>query len=653
MRLKLGELQEQQRSDLRSIAGLRVRADEPPGPCPSCGGPMHVLKTVERRALTLSHGAFVAHETVHACAADCRLPERDGKLGALVIQRQPALARLLPPRCTSGYDVMCFVGRARFVHYQQREEIRSSLEREHGIVLSLGEISALGRRFLVYLEALHEARAGVLRAALESDGGWPLHVDSTGEDGQGTLLVVYAGWRDWVLGAWKIPTERADAILPRLRAVAARFGPPCAVMRDLGRAVIEATGSLIAELGRPIPNLGCHLHFVKDVGKDLLSASHDELRELFRRVAPLSRLRALARDLGRTLDADLAPARQRVAEWLAGADDRFLLPAGNDGLAVVRALAQWVLDYSHDGTDAGFPFDRPYLDLYRRCLRACRATESLLRKPYDDGRVHHMLERLHGLLVPVRQEASFHGSARILEARGLLFDELRDALRLQDKPTRNRAAGLDAVIAKPAELRDVKEAVEQLHLSLRDRRPARGPAGDTREAIDLIVDHLDRHGPSLWGHAIALPPEKGGGVRLAARTNVRLESFFHEMKHGERRRSGRKSLAQDFEQLPAAAALARNLLRPDYVTLLCGTVESLPEAFADLDAADRSTSLPARLRAAPPPVEEQVEIVSASLPKADRTLVRTAPMQARLFAEASSRAPRLSAHPRGGAPTVD
>ncbi|MEJ2327598.1 MAG: hypothetical protein P8Y25_12630, partial [Chromatiaceae bacterium] len=31
-----------------------------------------------------------------------------------------------------------------------------------------------------------------------------------GEDGRGTLLLVMAGWRHWVLGAWKISTERAE-----------------------------------------------------------------------------------------------------------------------------------------------------------------------------------------------------------------------------------------------------------------------------------------------------------------------------------------------------------------------------------------------------------------------------------------------------------
>ncbi len=650
----VGDLQQQHQAEIRSTTGVLVHANQAPGPCPSCGGVMHVRKTVEHGGVTLKHGGFQVRETVHVCAAGCRTPGPEGRPGRAVITRQAAVAELLVPRSAVGYDVMTFVGLERFVHYRQREEIRATLGRQYGIALSLGALSELSGRFLVYLEALHQARAGALREALEHDGGWPLHIDATGEDGQGTLFVAYAGWRGWALGAWKIPTERADAMLPKLRAVAARFGTPCAVMRDLGKAVIEAARDFVAEFERPIPVLGCHLHFVRDVGKDLLRASHDHLRDLFRRFEVLPRLRTLARDLGRHLGTDIDQARRGVADWLAGEDERFLIPEGKAGLAVIRALGQWVLDYPDDGTDAGFPFDRPYLDLYRRCLRACRAAESLLRKPHDDVRGHQGLERLHRIIEPVRSTLPFQGPARTLERRARLFDELRDALRLQVKPPPHQPAAPADAQPQLAELRDVKKAVADLQDSLHERRPERGPAQDMRKAIDVILTHLACHGPSLWGHGIALPPEAGGGIRVVERTNVRLESFFHEIKHGERRRSGRKVLTQDFEQLPAAAVFARNLTQPDYVTILCGTLEDLPRACAQLDAADRSRSLPARLRAAASTAvgAEDTDIVSASLPKADRDLVRTEAMQDRVLAEARSRAPRRPARQRGDSATV-
>lgn len=93
-------------------------------------------------------------------------------------------------------------------------------------------------------------------------------------------------------------------------------------------------------------------------------------------------------------------------------------------------------------------------------------------------------------------------------------------------------------------------------------------------------------------------------------------------------------ISSDFR---TAAVLARNLTKPDYIALLCGTIDDLPRAFAAIDADDRSLSLPARLRALPLP---EHDVVSSSLPKADRDLVRTDVLRDRVLAEARSRAPR-------------
>ena len=166
---------------------------------------------------------------------------------------------------------------------------------------------------------------------------------------------------------------------------------------------------------------------------------------------------------------------------------------------------------------------------------------------------------------------------------------------------------------------------------------------DQRRAIDIVLAHLERHGPSLWGHVVKLPRAIGGGIRLVERTNVILESFWGDLKHGERRRSGRKDLSQDFEQLPAEAVLAQNLNHADYVAVVSGTLENLPRAFADLDAEDRSCALPVRVRAAASRTADCGDVVSASLPRADRDLVRSDVMQERVAAEIRSSAPRWQA----------
>lgn len=618
---------------LRSTRDTRVFVQEAPGACPCCGGKMCVQKTSWRKGVTREHGSFSACETIHVCAAGCRTGDK------LVTRRASALASVLPPKGVVGYDVIVFVGLERYVRHRQREEIRAQLALQ-GIHISDGEISGLCRRFLAYLEALHESCAAGLRDALAKDGGWPLHVDATGEDGRGTLLVVLAGWRRWVLGAWKIPTERADAIIPRLRAIVERFGAPCALVRDLGRAVTEACNTLVASLEPTPPVLACHLHFLADVGGDLLEQSHGQLRELFRRFGVKAGLRALARDLGRALGTHIAKAREAFSDWQGRAGEGHLLPEGNAGLAIVRAMAQWVLDHHCDGQDQGFPFDLPYLALRDRCVTARRAADAFARRLPDDKGVTKALERLRRILEPTVSEVPFERTCRVLRARDALFTELRDALRLRPKPAGRRTSSLTTPLMQADELRDIQAAITQLTASLAQRRPARGPAQDMRQAIDIVLTHLKTHGRYLFGHVVQLSASAGGATRIVDRTNNRLETFFDELKRGERRRSGRKNLAQDLEQMPPAATLASNLCSPEYVAIVCGSLEKLPQAFAALDAKSSSRSSLVARAATRTLTGTDCDVVSASLPTPDRILIRTEAMEARLHAAANSRAPR-------------
>ena len=601
---------------LRATSGVLVTAPQPVNAetCAGCGGRTRVQKTRVRAGVTMAHGRVRIGLKVRVCRARCQTKTARGSTD---------LSALFPARATFGYDVIVRVGLERFVHYRQRHEIRAALA-DDGVELSDAQISLLGRKFLGYLEALHRARAPALRAALAADGGWPMHVDATGEDGRGTLLVVYAGWRGWVLGAWKVPTERADVILPRLKQIAVRFGAPCAIMRDLGRAVTEATATFAAGHAPAIHILACHMHFLRDVGKDLMRKAHDEMRGRVRHFKLLPKLRALARGLGRKLGAALPQARRAVEQWMLQHDRSHRLPDGNHGLAVVRALAQWGLDFPHDGLDQGFPFDVPMLDLYDRAIEVLAALDAFLRTAPNDLTVRKAAERLHRILRPVHCEVPFERIACELRTRRALFLELRNALRLGTKP--------DHLTRPPAEpkvdIELVRDAVVALTASLRARRPARGPAKETRRGIDIVLQHLDRHAHSLWGHAIRLPD---GTTRPVDRTNNKLEGFFHGLKHDERRRSGRRILTNDLENLPPAATLARNLTRPDYVETLCGSLANLPAAFAKLDAEGTAT------------VDDRVpddEIVTRSLPIPDRDIVRTDEMAARIFAAASSRAPR-------------
>jgi hypothetical protein len=570
--------------------------------------------------VTIELGDFIAHETIRICTARCRYPS-----GQLVTRRSESLSLRVSSGKVYGYDLEVYVGLERFLHHRQREEIRGDLARRHGIELSSGQVTEMSARFLSHLEVLHRSQAPALRKALASDGGYPLHLDATGEDGRGTLLVAFAGWRHWVLGAWKIPTERAEFILPGIQSIAASFGAPCAIMRDLGRAMKEATNEFVLSLKDPIPVLACHLHFLSDIGEDLLEEAYDKLRKLFRKVGLVQHLRAFVRQQGRNLGESIEQGRDGLRCWLAESDQSHRIPDGVSGTTAVRSLAQWVLDYRADGTDQGFPFDLPYLDLYDRCLQVSQATKAFLRESPADVKVKKSLDKLGQILRPIECDVPpFTSIGVTLSKRAKLFTELRRALRLEDKDS---PAGIDSE-RQIKKLNDVRSAVETLTASLKERRPERGPAKDMRQAIDLILSHLDRHGPYLWGHVIATPKQAGAGIRLVDRTNNVLESFFHTMKRGERRRSGRKILTQDFERLPPAAALAINLRHTAYVEIICGSLDRLPQVFAQLDAGNRSRSIAAGSEYRATTVE------TASLSSMDQQLIRTPAMGDRIIAAA-------------------
>ena len=626
---------------IRTFGALIPVCDKPLH-CPICGGSWHVQKSVPHLGRTIAQGCFKVQETVHVCANRCRYDS-----GKLVTRRAASLAKHLIPGMGIGYDVMTFVGLQRFLYHRQREEIRSSLLHEYGISVSSGTISNLAKLFLGYMRELHNSRSDQLQDAMASDGGWPLHIDATGEDGRGTMLVAFSGWRQWVLGSWKIPTENADAILPCLYEVVNRFGSPCSVMRDLGRAMIPAANSLVEQLELNIPVLACHLHFLKDIGKDLLDPAYGELRGLFRRYKICPKLRLLSRELGRKLGTQINDAREEVKAWQEKVDVDHRIPNGMAGVAIVRTLTQRVLDFKADGTGYDYPFDRPFLDLYDRCKEVRRAIDAFIHSKPSDPNVLKYLKRLHSILGPVASEVPFRQTVRRLRSRAVLLDELRDALRLSPKKSKNGYKMGFKENSPPdqseTKLRDIQKQVKNLELSLKESRPKRGPAKDRRSAIDLILRHFENHGDYLWGHVIKLPDDTDGDIRLVDRTNNILERFFRGMKQKERRRSGRKILTQDFEHLPPEAALVYNLKCSDYVSILCGSLDQLHEAFSKLDMNKVSKNRDVKSRTDYYSNLKAPRIETASLPTKDRKLIRTDQMQIRIAAAAKSRAPHYAA----------
>ena len=515
---------------------------------------MRVQKSKRRQIFTFNSGVLNTKEVRKKCTGDATHP----------IMCSDELARLVKPRQRCAYDLVVHVGLARYVGGKQREEIRAELYQERGFTLSDGSISNLCDRFLVYFEALHLARVPELRHALQE--GYPLHLDATCEHGKGGLFVCMDGWRGWVLMAARIPSEHEDYLRPLVEKTAALFGDPIATVRDMGEGMAKAVAPLRA---RGVPDFVCHYHFLGAVGKKLFEAPYRALGNLLRQHKLQGDLRALLRDL--------RPYRKSTT--FSG---RFGPGPIHEDLP---ALVLWILEGEGKKTLL-FPFALPHLDFLQRCQQAVRKAECWVPSPRTPA-TRRAIVHLRRLVNRLEHDNRFATVEGRLDKGWQAFCELRDVLQLTNAELPNGDAHphqipLPALEARRLEM--IEEAAKDYEAELRERTANTGHDDSThRSPARIILKYFERYGKHLFGHP-TLRDEDGTILAVVERTDNVPEHFFGAEKRKLRRRLGRAHLGRDLEDQPAQAALVANLQHPEYVRVVCGSIDNLPTAFAQLDA---------------------------------------------------------------------
>jgi Protein of unknown function (DUF2924) len=261
---------------------------------------------------------------------------------------------------------------------------------------------------------------------------------------------------------------------------------------------------------------------------------------------------------------------------------------GRFGLGPIRdelkALVLWVLE-DEGYSDAPFPFTLPHLDFAKRCRLVDERTEEWIHRPRK-GTETRAIECLQHLVKRIENVPGFSGTVKELDARWTAFCELRDVLRLSKAELprgdiRTMQTQLPAL--EMLRLQQIKQGVEQYTSDIEKRVAAKG-AKRSKTAAGIILNYLQQYYPFLFGHPLKLD-EKGCVVAVVERTNNVAEHFFGKEKQQLRRRVGRGQLGRDLDDQPAQVALVANLRDPEYVHHLVGSIEKLPEAFADLDNA--------------------------------------------------------------------
>jgi hypothetical protein len=528
--------------------------------CPCCGEPLCIRRTDRRNVFSATYGPFVAVERQGYCPAHPELPAA----------RSQQLARIIAPGAEYAYDVLARVGLARFLECRQCDEIRTGLSRHYGIEVPVSTVSYLARKFIAYFQVVHQESIGLLRADMQSRGGYILHVDGTCEEGSGVLLVCVDSLSGQVLESRKISSENHDEIQEVLRDVRRDWGLPLAIVHDLRRALITAAG----EVFKGVPQFVCHYHLAADVGEDILSPHDDRLRRLFRRTKVRPKLRLLIRSLKEfAVCPESGKHRVNSVLGLRSKEKLRLHCKPEAAKGVVHALASWILAFPQDGEGYGFPFDLPYLNFYERILNvhqmlreACPTWPDSHRGPL--GAVNRLGEILDSV-VTSDAASEFREVVGQTQRDRRIFERFRAALRICPRGGKDRRNDQGAPKILSANRHEA--VLKKLRTALEHKACSGGPS---QEACTIVVRHVDKYWQYLLGHVLT----KKGRKIVVPRTNNVQEGLFRIVKRQCRRLHGRGHLSRDIEAMLPGTPLVLNLSNSSYCQTVYGGIE--PEKIA-------------------------------------------------------------------------
>lgn len=528
---------------------------DPPLEPGSGGSAWQVLKTRRREVVTLSIGPWIARETIW------RNPTTGQRSGSA------ELRRLVAPGCTYGYDVVEEVGRRLFLEAQSVRQIIQLLKQSH-VLLSPSTVADLGRRFIVLLALAHRRCTHRLRQALSLRGGYILHLDATYEDKSPMLMTGFDAVMDIVLGNIKLPSEKAEGIVPFLRRIKECFGPPLALVHDMSKGILSAVG----EVFPGIPDFICHFHFLRDTGKDLLGTDYNRLRQRLQTHGTVGRLRARLRAWRLQIRAD-PPLKKALDQlpsggWPTG-------PLEQAPLLAAYLLAQWILAGLQQGCGYGFPFDRPLLVLAQRAQEAYAQLQSLLSENQSgDWRCRLPLHHLAGELKPLVHDYPLKHNLSRLETYGQIFDQLRQALRMA--PVKGEG-GLNHP-GEPVEMKTLKLQVQAFAAHVRAR-----PDYAATPALQGMIEQIEHYDAKLFADPLTVSTPQGPRRIQPQRTNNVMERLFRDLKRNCRHRTGCHSLGRSLRTMLPDTPLVRNLQNPEYLKILLDGQPSLAALFAQID----------------------------------------------------------------------
>ena len=505
------------------------------------GGDLKVLKSREKNVVTLDIGPFRAKETI--------LHDGNGD-----VYHSEQLRSLTPHRCTYGYDVLVYVGRALFLENRNEQQIIEELSHKN-VLISPRQVGFLAKKFIVYLALTHQQSRQRLRQTMVSRGGYILHLDGTCEGDSPHLFTGIDGIAQIVLDNIKLPSEKAELLIPFFRQIRDQYGDPIALVHDMGKGILSAVNTVF----EGIPDFICHFHFLRDIGKDLFEEQYAKIRTRLTK----HKIRPLLRRKLKTLEKHIGDDPKVVLTLAAGIENGRIDPGAMEKMPAVAAYAliHWTLDTSQmEGY--GFPFDCPHLIFYQRL--------KVLYRIVDKRRIRNRIfSGLWGPLTKIVEDQQLRKAAGKMQKKVKTFKKLRQALCIT--VSKNKRGLNDD--GQEADIKSIEEKVKRFRQEI-----------ESDKDYVKMIEQIDKYWDKLFADPITVHTSTGELEIQPQRTNNILERFFRDLKRSNRKRSGTRSLNKTLKGILADTPLVKNLENLDYVEIILDGCRTLEERFAKIDS---------------------------------------------------------------------
>lgn len=530
--------------------------------CPIDGQPLKVLKISTKTVHSTILGTFQARHTELYCPG-----HKD-----LGVFKCEDLQRIVPACSNFAYDAIVEIGKQRYLHHRQIEEIRRHFRQKFNLTVSNSEIASQIVKFISYLSAVHQDNMEQIKAYIQAQGGYIFHLDSTCEGDSPKLTSSIDAVSGFVLQSAKLKSENEADIVNFLLLIKEQLGPPHAVITDMGRGMIKAVKKVFPDR----PHYICHFHFLCMMGKLLFDEENNILRKKLSLAGVSGKLKALKRELENRYE------RSVLDNLFQNLNQPMLIQDESHSLEpLVYSLICWILDYPSAGNGYGFPFDRSYLEFYLRLQEAMEQVEKYLSLfPYDSKQTK-ILGRLRKCMFEVTSNKNLRLVVKHYQTKVEVFERLRRALRAAPQESRQGLSDLGTP-GSAKEIKAIKKAVDNFARYL-DKKILLSKNKTIRNSFQLVQKRIEKYQPMLLSDPIEV--EAGGKKRLIFinRTNNILEQHFRVFSYNHQRITGNGSMKKTLKSMHPSTPLVMNLKNENYIRLIFGDEHKIAHKFAQVD----------------------------------------------------------------------